>query len=98
MFGATNWTVSAITQVTLTFDGEQWRNGGNATPQSMVLEYGTGADFTTVATWFPAGTAFNWTSPLASTTAAPVDGNAAGRVAGVGGVLLGLGHGNLGKK
>ncbi|GAB4351899.1 MAG: hypothetical protein Fur0042_20290 [Cyanophyceae cyanobacterium] len=40
---AKNVTGSTLDHLTLSFDGEQWRNGGNATPQSMVLEYGIGA-------------------------------------------------------
>jgi len=36
----TNATGSAITSLNLSFNGEQWRNGGNTTAQTMVLEYG----------------------------------------------------------
>ena len=32
--------------LTLRFDGEQWRNGGNATAQTMTLEYGIDTDYT----------------------------------------------------
>jgi hypothetical protein len=67
------------------FDGEQWRNGGNATAQSMVLQYGFGSSFDTVANWVTPGGNFDWTSPVASTTAAKVDGNTAGLQAGRGG-------------
>ncbi|MEJ6000419.1 PEP-CTERM sorting domain-containing protein [Paucibacter soli] len=69
------------------FDGEQWRNGGNATAQSMVLQYGFGASFATVSNWVTPGGSFDWTSPVATITAAKVDGNAAGLQAARGGVV-----------
>jgi uncharacterized protein len=86
-FGASNGTGQDLTTVTVTFNGEQWRNGGNTTAQSMVLQYGFGTSFTAVTTWTAAGTSFNWTSPVATATGAAVDGNVAGLVAGVGGAL-----------
>lgn len=86
-FAATNNTGSTATDFTIGYDGEQWRNGGNATAQTMVLEYGFGATFTGVTTWTPAGSAFNFTSPVATATAAAVNGNVAGRVAGRGGTV-----------
>lgn len=81
----TNATGSALAGFTLGFDGEQWRNGGNATAQSMVLQYGFGNSFTTVASWTAPGGSFNYASPVATATAAAVDGNVAGKVAGLGG-------------
>src|SRR5256885_11469042 len=57
----------------------------------MVLEYGMGATFSDVPEWLPAGANFNWQSPVATGTAAAVDGNVAGRVNNVGGDLRGLG-------
>ncbi len=88
---ATNASGSTIDELTLRFDGEQWRNGGNTSAQTMVLEFGFGADFTGVATWNAAGTGFDFTSPVATASAAAVDGNTAGRVADLGGTLSGLG-------
>lgn len=90
-FAATNATAATIDEVAVGFDGEQWRNGGNTTAQTMVMEYGFGDSFTAVSTWSAAGTAFNWSSVVNTATGAAVDGNAAGRVAGVGGTLGGLG-------
>ena len=87
---AANSTGATVTQLTLAFSGEQWRNGGNTTPQSMVLEYGFGADFTSVPLWAAPGGSFNWASPVATTTGAAVDGNGAGLVSGLGGVLSSL--------
>jgi len=73
---------------TIAYDGEQWRNGGNANPQSLTLEYGFGASFAGVNAWTPAGPAFNFTSPVVGTTAAAVLGNSAGLVAGIGGTVI----------
>ena len=82
-----NASGSAISSLNLSFNGEQWRNGGNATAQTMVLEYGYGASFDLVTSWVAPGGNFNWTSPVATATAAPVDGNSTGRVNDVGGTL-----------
>ena len=83
----TNNTGSALNGFTLGFDGEQWRNGGNATAQSMVMQYGFGASFASVGTWTAPGGSFDWTSPVATATAAAVVGNTAGLVAGLGGAV-----------
>lgn len=89
--GARNDTGAAQDTLRLRFDGEQWRNGGNTTAQAMVLEYGFGADFASVAGWTPAGAAFSWASPVATGSSSALDGNdAANRVAEVGGTLGGL--------
>jgi len=89
-FAAVNFTGHTIDSVTVRFNGEQWRNGGNSASQTMVLEYGFGSSFTTVSTWTAAGSSFNWTSPVTGTTAGVVDGNTTGRVNNVGGTLSGL--------
>ncbi len=82
-----NATTAPITNLAIAFNGEQWRNGGNATAQTMVLEYGYGASFGQVASWTAPGGTFNWTSPVATTSSAAVDGNNAGRVGNLGGTL-----------
>lgn len=76
-----------IDAVTVGFDGEQWRNGGNTTPQTMVFEYGFGSSFASVTTWFAPGGAFDWTSPIATGMAAAVDGNTMGFVGSRGGTI-----------
>ncbi len=86
----TNSSGAVLDSLSLRFAGEQWRNGGNATPQSMTLSYGFGSSFASVTTWTTPGGSFNWSSPLASATAAAVDGNAAGKVSDRGGTLSGL--------
>lgn len=77
----------AFNSVTLRFDGEQWRNGGNTTAQTMKLEYGFGASFASVSTWTAAGAGFDFTSPLATATAGAVNGNVAGLTSNLGGTL-----------
>ncbi|MFT3685851.1 MAG: hypothetical protein QM783_13170 [Phycisphaerales bacterium] len=92
----TNGTADTLTDVTIGFDGEQWRDGGSSgvTPaaQTMVLEYGFGATFGAVTAWTAPGGAFNWSSPVITNTGggAMVDGNDAGRVAGRGGTISNL--------
>jgi hypothetical protein len=82
-----NATAAPITNLAIAFNGEQWRNGGNATAHTMVLEYGYGASFGEVTSWTAPGGTFNWTSPVATTSAAALDGNNAGRAANRGGTL-----------
>jgi hypothetical protein len=97
--GLTNGTASPFTSFTANFDGEQWRDGGVAVTnppvspaaQTMVVEYGFGATFETVATWTAPGAAFDFTSPIftiTTATGAALDGNdAANRTAGKGGTV-----------
>lgn len=85
--GFTNSTGTTITSIGLSFDGEQWRNGGNTSAQTMVMEYGFGSTFAGVANWSVAGAGFNFVSPIASSTAAAVDGNTAGLVSDLGGTI-----------
>lgn len=87
----TNSTGSAIDSPTITFDGEQWRNGGNAGAQTMVFEYGLGSSFETVPSWTAPGGTFDFASPVTGTAASPLNGNdPANRVADLGGALTGL--------
>ncbi len=85
----TNSTLGNFNSFTLDFNGEQWRNGGNASAQTMVLEYGFGPTFNDVS-WTAPGDTFDWASPVVGTTAAAVDGNVAGLVTGKGGTVSGL--------
>ena len=85
--GLTNTSGLVLDSFTLRFAGEQWRNGGNAAAQTMVLEYGFGSTFAAVTTWTAPGGGFNWTSPVATAAAAAVDGNVAGLVANNGGTV-----------
>ncbi|MCS7035753.1 MAG: hypothetical protein NZM41_03735, partial [Saprospiraceae bacterium] len=83
-----NSTGTTISQMQITYDGEQWRDA-NTTPQSLIVEYGIGASFTTVATWTLAGAPFNFNSPVNSNSGA-INGNTVGKVAGIGGLIGGL--------
>ena len=86
-----NSTGRTISSISFNYTGEQWRNGGNASAQTMVVEYGVGATFSAVTSWTTAGTGFNFTSPITGTTAAALDGNAAAnRVTGLGGTISSL--------
>lgn len=86
-----NNTGSTIDSFTVSFDGEQWRNGGNATAQPMALQYGFGATFGAVSTWNSPGGSFDFTSPTTGTSASALNGNAAAnRTAGLGGTISSL--------
>ena len=89
----TNDTASTINALDLSYTGEQWRDGGNTTAQTMALEYGFGSSFTSVSTWTAApGVGFNFTSPNHTATAAALDGNlSANRTTELGGTLSSLG-------
>ena len=79
----TNSTGFAITQFQLTYDGEQWRNGGSGNTNTLTLQLSTEG-----LTWTALGLAFNFISPINSTTAGSLDGNAApNRVTGIGGMF-----------
>jgi hypothetical protein len=75
--GLSNGTGLTIDSFTVGFDGEQWRNGGNTSTQTMVMEYGFGASFSSVGSWTAPGAAFNFVSPTVGSTGAALDGNAA---------------------
>lgn len=83
----TNATGADLSGFKIGFDGEQWRNGGNTTlaAQSMVMQYGFGASFATVANWVTPGGNFDWASPVTTATSGKVDGNVAGLQAARGG-------------
>ncbi|MEH1938900.1 MAG: Calx-beta domain-containing protein [Nostoc sp.] len=71
-----NNTGSSITQLQVGYTGEQWRNGGNTSPQQLKFSYQTGSTLTnlTTGTWNSA-TSLDFTSPIANATAAALNGN-----------------------
>ncbi len=71
-----NNTGVAITSLLISYTGEQWRNGGNTTQQSLTFAYQVGATSLTAGTW-TAASSLDFTGPIASATAAALDGNAA---------------------
>lgn len=88
-----NDTGVTLTDFTLTYDGEQWRNGGSGTANSLIFAYSIGsttADWTNaVGSGFTAASALNFVAPVTG-TAASVDGNVAGKVAGITATISGL--------
>ena len=78
----TNSTGATITSLDISYVGEQWRNGGNTTAHTLTFEYQvanagviTGAD-TPTAGW-TTFSPLSFTGPIATATAAALDGNAA---------------------
>ncbi|MEH1898974.1 MAG: Calx-beta domain-containing protein [Nostoc sp.] len=71
-----NNTGSSITQLQVGYTGEQWRNGGNTSLQQLKFSYQTGSTLTnlTTGTWNSA-TSLDFTSPIATATAAALNGN-----------------------
>ncbi|MBW4686428.1 MAG: DUF4347 domain-containing protein [Komarekiella atlantica HA4396-MV6] len=74
----TNNTGSAITTLRVSYIGEQWRNGGNATQQKLSFSYQTGTSLTSLTTgaWTSA-TSLDFTGPIATATADGLNGNQA---------------------
>lgn len=76
-----NNTGQAITSVTISYRGEQYRNNGNTSAHSLLVSYRTGSSLTDVtASGFTSVPALTFTSPVATGSAAAVDGNVAGMV------------------
>ncbi len=73
-----NNTGAAINYLTVTYTGEQWRNGGNTTVNALTVEYQIGTTVTSLTggTWtsIPALT-FN--SPINTASSGALDGNSA---------------------
>ena len=81
----TNNSGALLDSFSLVYGGEQWRNGGNTSAQTLGLEYGFGA--TLAAAAFTPLPGFGFTSPVVGATAGAVDGNGAGSVANLGGTV-----------
>jgi hypothetical protein len=89
----TNSTGVLLSQFTVAYDGEQWRDGGDNEPpyaQTMEFQYGFGPDFSSVSSWTSPGGNFNFISPVFTTSAGPIDGNSIGRVPNLGGTISSL--------
>src|SRR5262245_54243514 len=78
----TNNTGGAITSLDISYVGEQWRNGGNATAHVLTFQYQvadsgviTGAN--TPASGWTTFSPLSFTGPVTGSTAAALDGNAA---------------------
>jgi hypothetical protein len=86
-FAAINNTGVLLQSINVGFQGEQWRNGGEAAAHTMRFQYGFGSTFSSVSSWNTPGGSFDWSSPIFSTTAGATDGNTAGLVANLGGTI-----------
>ncbi|WP_276974223.1 choice-of-anchor D domain-containing protein [Flavobacterium filum] len=73
-----NNTGAAITAITITYTGEQWRRMDNVNAHNMTVEYRTSSTVTslTTGTWTSLP-ALTFTSPQTGATALALDGNAA---------------------
>jgi hypothetical protein len=73
-----NRTGSTITSLTVNYTGEQWRNGGNTTIQSLAFQYQVAnagvITSITSGTW-TSFSALDFSSPIHTSTAAALDGN-----------------------
>jgi len=78
-----NNTGQTLNNFTLSYTGEQWRDGGTSTPETMTVAWSTTATAVSdPSTSFSLAPLLSWTSPKATATAGPLDGNnAANRVA-----------------
>ncbi|MEK6322056.1 MAG: HYR domain-containing protein [Acidobacteriota bacterium] len=78
----TNSTGSTITSLDISYNGEQWRNGGNVNTQQLDFQYqvanaGTITDANSPATGWSDFNALDFVSPITGAAAAALDGNAA---------------------
>jgi hypothetical protein len=76
-----NDTTDTVTNITLTYTGEQWRNGGNTAQQTLAFSYRvsnspiTSSDPSTANSWTTMS-ALSFTSPTTGATSTALDGNA----------------------
>ena len=81
-----NATGLAITDLTISYDGEQWRDGGNTTAINTLGMAFSQQSVGGGTTFLSLGAAFNFTAPKNGSSGTALDGNlAANRVAGIGG-------------
>lgn len=73
----TNNTGSTLTSFTVTFTGEQWRNGGSNNINTLAFAYKIGATNIDDASGYVANTSGNFSSKQTSATIATLDGNLA---------------------
>lgn len=96
----TNNTGITQTSFTVTYDGEQWRDGQSAGAESLLFAYNLGAgtsggtpEWANPATAFTAVPQLNFTSPVfagTNSTGTAVDGNGAGKIAGITGSVINI--------
>lgn len=79
-----NDTGQALDSFTLSYNGEQWRDGGNAAPVAQGMSFMWSTTATAISdtnTLFTTEAGLGYSSPVFTATAGAVDGNTAGRVA-----------------
>ncbi len=86
----TNNTGTTITQFTLGYTGEQWRNGGNTAAHTLGFAYSLTAADINAATGFTDVAALNFTSPTVGASAAALDGNATANRTAVSSTVTGI--------
>ncbi|MEA3031648.1 MAG: uncharacterized protein QOG13_2973 [Sphingomonadales bacterium] len=88
-----NNTGGVITQLAINYFGEQWRNGGNATQQKIDFQISFNAtsisDASPGVTWTDVN-ALDFLGPIATATAAALDGNAAANRVNIASTITGL--------
>ncbi|WP_254512713.1 cadherin domain-containing protein [Anatilimnocola floriformis] len=95
-FGAVirNTTGSTLDTFTITFDGEQWRNGVGSSTGANVLDFeyaiGVAPGGTIDGTGFTGESGLDFTAPVTSSTEGPIDGNTAGLTAGITKTISGI--------
>ncbi|MFC4511288.1 beta strand repeat-containing protein, partial [Flavobacterium buctense] len=71
-----NDTGQVITSLSITYTGEQWRNGGNTASQPLTFDYRQAATVTSLTGTFTAVSSLTFNTPTNTATAAALDGNA----------------------
>lgn len=86
----TNSGTTAITALDISYVGEQWRNAGNTTQHKLAFEFSSTAASIDATSGYTAFSALDFTGPVASSTAAAVDGNDPTNQVSLTGVITGL--------
>jgi predicted extracellular nuclease len=84
-----NNTGNTINSLNIGYTGEQWRNGGNTTPQQLDFQYQIGATAINLGTWIDFDS-LDFISPVATATAGALDGNVASNRTTLSSTLSGL--------
>lgn len=84
-----NSTGSTITELNISYIGEQWRLGATGRNDRLDFEYSTDAVSLTTGTWIPFD-ALDFIAPISTGTVGPLDGNAAANSASVSASISGL--------
>ncbi len=85
-----NQTGATFTSLDISYTGEQWRNGGNATVQSLTFSYIISASIPTLTAPGTAFSALDFASPTHTTTSGALDGNLAANRTGLSSTITGI--------